>query len=435
MNYEDALQYIHSTYKFGSKLGLENITYLLNLMGNPHKKLKYIHAAGTNGKGSTCTMLSYILNDAGFKTGLFTSPYLEDFRERIQINNEIMDKEDLVNCVSVVKGAVDRMVREGRNHPTEFEIVTATAFYYFHIMQVDLVVLEVGMGGRLDATNVIEKPEVVIITSISKDHSEYLGDTVEQIAYEKASIIKKGSHVVVYPQKKSVFNVIREMAFNKISRIHAVDKNHMEILDYSPEGQRLNYTNPETNTGIDEFDLSLIGAHQSINALVVLKTVEILIKKGYNISRKNILNGMKNVKFMGRMEVLSKNPMIIIDGAHNPDGIATLSSNIRDYFKGYDINLFFGMLGDKDVTSSIKMLLPYVTTAVTLTPSNPRAQKAEVTADMFRDHSDIEVTACDNIEESTKYIKTGQKDVNIYCGSLYMIGDARKAIHKYLESK
>lgn len=435
MNYEEALQYIHSTYRFGSKLGLENITYLLNLMGNPHKKLKYIHAAGTNGKGSTCTMLSYILKDAGYKTGLFTSPYLEDFRERIQIDNELMDKDDLINCVSVVKGAVDRMVREGRNHPTEFEIVTAVAFYYFHIMQVDIVVLEVGMGGRLDATNVIEKPEVVIITSISKDHSEYLGDTVEKIAYEKASIIKKGSQVVVYPQKKSVFNVIREMAFNKISRIHLVDKDDIEILEFSPEGQKLRYLNIENKTGIYEFDLSLIGAHQAINSLVVLKTVDILISRGYNISKGNILNGMKNVKFIGRMEILSKDPMIVIDGAHNPDGIATLSSNIRDYFKGYDINLFFGMLGDKDVTTSIKMLLPYVKSAVTLTPNNPRAQKAEVTAEMFRAHSDIEVTACDDIQASTRYIKTGEKDVNIYCGSLYMIGDARKAILKYIDER
>lgn len=432
MNYDEALSYIHSTYKFGSKLGLENISYLLNLLGNPQKDLKCIHVAGTNGKGSTCTMLSYILKDAGFKTGLFTSPYLEDFRERIQLDNELMEKDDLINAVSVVKAAITIMVNEGKNHPTEFEIVTAIAFYYFNIKQVDFVVLEVGMGGRLDATNVIKKPEVVVITSISKDHSDYLGDTVEKIAYEKASIIKKGCQVVVYPQKGSVYNVIREMAFNNISRIHLVDKAHIEILEFSPDGQRLKYLNPETNTGIEKFDLSLIGAHQSINSLVVLKTVEILIKKGYNISNGNILNGMKKVKFMGRMEILSKNPMLIIDGAHNPDGIATLSSNIRDYFSGYDVHIFFGMLADKDISSSIKMLMPYCKSVVTLTPNNPRAQKADDTAKMFRKLSDIDVVACDSIDESTKYIKRGKKDVNIYCGSLYMIGDARKAINKYL---
>ena len=434
MNYEEALQYIHSTYKFGSKLGLENITYLLNLLGNPQKDLKCIHVAGTNGKGSTCTMLSYILKNAGYKTGLFTSPYLEDFRERIQIDNELMEKDDFINSVSVVKSAIEKMVKEGKNHPTEFEIVTALAFYYFNLKQVDLVVLEVGMGGRLDATNVIKKPEVVVITSISKDHSEYLGDTVEKIAYEKASIIKRGCHVVVYPQKDSVYNVIREMAFNKISRIHKVDKNNIEILDFGPEGQRLKYLNPETNTEIEEFDLSLIGEHQSWNSLVVLKVVEILKTKGYNISKENILNGMKNVKFMGRLGILSKDPMILVDGAHNPDGIASLSSNIRDYFSGYNVHLFFGMLGDKDITSSIKMLMPYCKSAVTLTPNNPRAQKAADTAEMFKKLTDIEVIPCENIEESTKYIKTGEKDVNIYCGSLYMIGDARKAINKYIES-
>jgi dihydrofolate synthase/folylpolyglutamate synthase len=432
MNYQEALQYIHSTYKFGSKLGLENITYLLNLLGNPQKDLKCIHVAGTNGKGSTCTMLSYVLTDAGFKTGLFTSPYLEDFRERIQIDNELMEEDELVNSVSIVKAAIERMIKDGRNHPTEFEIVTAIAFYYFNLKQVDLVILEVGMGGRLDATNVIQKPEVVVITSISKDHSEYLGDTVELIAYEKASIIKKGCQVVVYPQKGSVYNVIREIAFNNISRIHQVDKNHIEILAFGPEGQKLKYLNPETNTGIDEFDLSLIGAHQSINSLTVLKTLEILINKGYNISKENILNGMKTVKFMGRMEILSRNPMIIIDGAHNPDGIANLSSNIRDYFSGYNVHLFFGMLADKDISSSIKMLMPYCKSAVTLTPNNSRAQKAEDTAEMFRNLTDMEVTSCDDIEGSTELIKTGENDVNIFCGSLYMIGDARRAINEYL---
>ena len=191
MDYKQALEYIHSTNKFGSRLGLHNITKLLEYLGNPQDKLRFIHVAGTNGKGSTCTMLSYILTEAGYRTGLYISPYLEDFRERIQINNEMISESELAEAAAKVKAAVEKMLSEGYEHPTEFEIVTAIGMVFYEKQKPDIVILEVGLGGRLDATNVIKTSEVSVITSISIDHAEYLGDTIEKIAFEKASIIKE----------------------------------------------------------------------------------------------------------------------------------------------------------------------------------------------------------------------------------------------------
>jgi len=435
MNYKEALDYIHSTYKFGSKLGLENIGFLLNLLGNPQKNLKFIHVAGTNGKGSTCSMLSYVLTEAGYKTGLFISPYLVDFRERIQLNNQLISEDDLVNAVACVKAATERMVKEGKNHPTEFEIVTAVAMVYYNIQKADIVILEVGMGGRLDATNIIDKPELCIITSISMDHSEYLGHTLEEIAFEKASIIKYGCPVVVYPQKDSVHNVIRQFAVNKLSRLYAVNPKDIEIINYGPWGQKLKYNNSASSLNISSFELSLIGVHQSLNALTVLKALEILIDIGYNITNHHIVSSLQKVRFMGRLEILSKNPLIIIDGAHNAEGIETLTHNLKTYFSNYEIHLFFGMLSDKEMSSQLSDLALLCKEIITVTPDNPRAKPATETAAMFENWTDAPIYACDNLEESLSHIGLGENVINIYCGSLYMIGAARNLIlNRYIQS-
>ncbi|MDP3387539.1 MAG: folylpolyglutamate synthase/dihydrofolate synthase family protein [Eubacteriales bacterium] len=429
MNSQEAIDYIHSTYKFGSKLGLENIRKLMNRLGNPQNRLKFIHVAGTNGKGSTCVMLSYVLKKAGYRTGLFISPYLESFNERIQINNIHISDEDLAFCVSIVKDAIDDMIKEGENHPTEFEVVTATAMVYYSQKAVDIVVLEVGMGGRLDATNVIETPEVVVITSISNDHSEYLGDTLEKIAFEKASIIKANCDVVIYPQKDTVFGVIRDFAIDKSAVIHPVDIKDISVVSFGPFGQKLTYHNKSTNTGIKDFSLNLIGSHQAINCLTALKTIEVLIDKGYAIDSEQIIEALETVRFNGRMEILNQQPLIIIDGAHNADGLERLSENIASYFKNCIVHLFFGMLADKEISSSLKILLSHCSDVVTLTPDNPRAKSALDTAEMIKEISDIEVTVCDNIEQFIDYIQTGSNDVNLFCGSLYLIGCIRRLIN------
>lgn len=428
MNHNEAIEYIHSTYKFGSKLGLENITELMHRLGDPHNKLKFIHVAGTNGKGSTCVMLSYVLREAGYRTGLFISPYLESFNERIQIDNSPIANEDLASSVSIVKNAIDDMLNEGFSHPTEFEVVTATAMVYYNQKAVDIVVLEVGMGGRLDATNVIKTPEVVVITSISNDHSEYLGDTLEKIAFEKASIIKPNCDVVIYPQKETVFEVIRDFAVEKSAIIHTVDEKDISIVSFGPHGQKLIYNNKSTNTGIEIFSLNLIGSHQAINCLTVLKTIEVLINKGYKIVPSHITRAFETVTFNGRMEILSQRPLIIIDGAHNSDGLERLAENIEAYFTSYNIRLFFGMLVDKEISSSLKTLLSHCSDVVTLTPDSPRAKNAVDTAEMINGLSKIKVTVCDDLAQSLDYIQTESNHVNLFCGSLYLIGNIRTLI-------
>jgi dihydrofolate synthase/folylpolyglutamate synthase len=396
-------------------------------LGNPQKNLKFIHVAGTNGKGSTCTMLSYILKEAGYKTGLFISPYLVDFRERIQINNEMIKKEDLANSVFCVKSAVERMVKDGKNHPTEFEIVTASAMFYFNSQNTDIVVLEVGMGGRLDATNVIKNPIATIITSISMDHKEHLGDTLEKIAFEKASIIKYGCPVIVSPQKDSVLNVIRQVAINNLSRLHIIDKNQIEIKEFGAYGQKLRYIDKSSSLGISDFQLNLIGNHQSLNVLTVLKTIEILSKKGYKISSQNIKEGLKKVTFPGRLEILSNSPFVIIDGAHNEEGLTMLYQNIKSYFPDHNIHLFFGMLADKDLYDSLKPLVFLCKSITTLTPNNPRAQKSSDTAKFIKSKigTDININICNESSDSLNFIKKGENDINIYFGSLYMLGEIK----------
>lgn len=430
MNHIEAIEYIHSTYKFGSKLGLDNIRDLMKRLGNPQKKLKFIHVAGTNGKGSTCVMLSYVLTQAGYQTGLFISPYLETFNERIQMNNSPISNDDLANSVTIVKKAVDDMLKEGKTHPTEFEVVTATAMVYYEKKSVDIVVLEVGMGGRLDATNVIDSPEVAIITSISNDHSEYLGDTLEKIAFEKASIIKPGCDVVIYPQKKSVFEVIKNYANEKSATLHSVDINDINIVSFGPLGQHLMYLNTLTNTGIRDFELNLLGSHQSVNCLTVLKTIEILIGKGYKIDSDHIRKAFKTVVFNGRMEIINQNPLILIDGAHNAEGLERLSENIGTYFKDYNVHLFFGMLSDKEIDSSLKMLLLKCLDVVTLTPQNPRAKCAFDTAMMIKEIHDIKVNICEDITQFSRYLQAGPHDINVFCGSLYLIGSIRTQVRE-----
>ena len=215
MDYDQAIEYIHSTFKFGVKLGLENIKALLDLMDNPHKKLKYVHVAGTNGKGSTVAFISSILIESGYRVGIYTSPYIQRFTERIRVNTDEISKQDLARITSFVRDKVESMVSMGLNHPTEFEIVTAIAFQYFFEKGCDIVVLEVGLGGRFDSTNVIDNPLVSVITTISYDHMDILGDTLSKIAFEKAGIIKDGTHVVLYPQSKDAERVLEEICREK----------------------------------------------------------------------------------------------------------------------------------------------------------------------------------------------------------------------------
>jgi dihydrofolate synthase/folylpolyglutamate synthase len=434
MNVNEAISYIESTHKFGTRLGLESMTELLDAMDNPQKKLKFIHIAGTNGKGSTSTMTATILKEAGYKTGLFTSPFLEKFNERIQINNCPISDDGLVSATAFVKERIEIMLKQGKPHPTEFEMVTAVGMQYFYQEQVDLVVLEVGMGGRLDATNIIENPLAVVIMSISMDHTDYLGTTLGEIAFEKASIIKDNSDVVVYPQEPEALKAIEDFAKSKNARVVYVNPADIEIIDHHTAYQTLNYLGQHLK--LKRFDLRLLGSHQSLNCLTALEVIALLKDKGYTIPEEAITQALATVVFPGRFEIFSESPVILIDGAHNSNGIQAFVKNMDLYFPNRNINLYFGMLEDKDIEESLTYLVPIAKNIHTLTPNSDRALPAREMAKLIKDSYQKEVTFHDTIKEAVESIDLSDTDaVNVFVGSLYMIGESRTHIRNRLNLK
>lgn len=420
MNYEEALNYIHGALKFGIKLGLQNIETLLGLMGNPQDKLKYVHVAGTNGKGSTVTFISSILIEAGYKVGIYTSPCIERFNERIKVNSSEIDGEDLARITGFVKEKVDILVSKYEIYPTEFEIVMAIAFQYFYEMKCDIVVLEVGLGGRFDATNVIKEPLVSVIATISYDHMDRLGDTLEKIAFEKAGIIKDGIDVVAYPGQEQVMDVIRKVCEDRKANLHTVDFTNIKINSYSIDGQEFMYN------AWKSLKISLLGEHQVKNAVVALNAIEVLSTKGYNISDDSILKGLLNARWPGRLEVLCKQPVFLIDGAHNGEGASALAKVLKTYFPGKKILFIVGALKDKDVISIIEPTIPLASGYITVTPDSGRALASKDMAILLSQYCK-NVLVSDTIEEAIKTsLSLASKD-DIICayGSLYYIGKVR----------
>lgn len=425
MNYNEALEYIHGTYKFGSKLGLDNIRYLLKLMGDPHKDLKFIHVAGTNGKGSTSTFISSVLVQQGYKVGLFTSPYLEKFTERIRINGKNIPKEKLAKTTEIVKSKVDIMVSEGKAHPTEFEIVTAIAMLFYKLEKAEYVVLEVGLGGRLDSTNVIPAPLVSVITPIALDHTQYLGDSLDKIAFEKAGIIKNNSFVVAHPQKSDAMKVIEKVSHDHKSKLLFAPIEEIEIKKYDEFGVKF-----DVNL-IDErycdLEIGLLGKHQVNNAVVALACIKILSDNHkINISEKSIRKGFKNAKWPGRLEVLRRNPTLLIDGAHNIHGAKALKRTIKEIFKYDKLIGVIGVLGDKDVDGILNEIIPLCHKVIITKPNNPRA----ISLDKLKEKIsffDKEVLVYEDIKSAVdKSLDISEEnDLILYCGSLYMIGDVR----------
>lgn len=430
MNYEEAIDFIHSTYKFGSKLGLANITKLTELLGNPQNSYKIIHIAGTNGKGSTSNMIHDVLMDAGYKTGLFISPFLEEFTERIQINKVHIDKKSLARITSLVKEKIEIMLNEGYNHPTEFEVVTAIGFKYFQEQHIDFLVLEVGLGGRFDATNVVTNTLVSVITSISYDHTEYLGDTLEKIAFEKSGIIKENSKVVIYPQEDNVVNTIVQIANERHADYYLTDKNNIEKISGNLTGQLFKYLKTDV-FNLPEVKINFLGEHQLYNALTVLRTLEIVKLSGYHITEKNIINGLADCRFAGRFEILHENPVIVLDGGHNINGIEYFSKAVKEYFKDNKIILFFGMLKDKNPKDVLPFLIPLCKEIYTLTPNNPRAMEAHDLARLISDNYDINATPLNSYEDIIDIVKNADtKEYIAFVGSLYMIGEVRTLLKK-----
>jgi dihydrofolate synthase/folylpolyglutamate synthase len=433
MNYKQAMDYISSVGKFGSNYGLERTFRLLELLGSPHEKIKFIHIAGTNGKGSTTAMVTKILRGFRYKVGMYTSPYLEEFEERIQINGENINKDILVNLLEEVKIAINKVIKEGYEHPTEFEIITALMFLHFYNERVDYAVIEVGLGGRLDSTNVLI-PKVSVITSISLDHINILGNDLKDIAKEKAGIIKEGVPVILYPQEKDVEEIILKIAREKNSKVYFVKKESGRLIDINYEDIYQNVEIESCKT-IYTIKLPLLGEHQILNLGVAINTIEVLCDVENVIWDKNIIEkSLEDVKWIGRLEVLGKKPTIVIDGAHNIDGIRVLRKNIERYFKYNKIYLLLGILADKQVKEMIEEITPIAEKIYALTPNSERAELSE---DLKKEilKCNVNTIALDSYEEafSLALKQAKEDDLILVSGSLYMIGDMRKIITSVLK--
>lgn len=435
MDYRQALNYIENTGKFGSRLGLENVSRLLDILGNPHRELRIIHVAGTNGKGSTCSFINSMLIYQGYNVGLYTSPYLEEFNERIKINNVNISDEDLAQSVSRVSDAIDQMIEEGCDHPTEFEIITACAFLYFRDRDVDFAVIEVGLGGRLDATNVCI-PLISAITSISMDHTEYLGDTLARIAFEKGGIIKDKRPVVLYQQSDEVESVISSICSDRDSELFITENDKIEYISEEMSSQSVNLeVMGHFYSGVE---ISLPGRHQARNlavALSVLRLLEISSEIS-QVDTEALYRSIRETKWPGRMEVIKTEPLTIIDGAHNPDGAAILSESVDRYLVEKKINLVFGMLRDKDILSVAKLLAVRADRIIITEPESPRAaSSAEVHGiilEALRGEDIPDITEIPDIEEAVRQAQSmaGDGEAVIYAGSLYMIGRVRSLLRK-----
>lgn len=428
MNYEEAIAYIHSTYKFGSKLGLDNIRYLLKLMGNPQSELRFIHVAGTNGKGSTSAFINEVLMEEGYSVGLFTSPYLEVFNERIRLNGICIENSDLATSTELVSKMVDKMLAQGMAHPTEFEIVTAIAMDFYKRQKADFVILEVGMGGRLDSTNVIERPLISVITPIAMDHTDYLGDTLAKIAFEKAGIIKKKSLVVTAPQQPECLEVIQSTAEANRACLLVADPDGVTIKQGSIEGSVFNAVFQDER--FDDLEIHLAGNHQVMNALLALTALKAMKDRlNMTIRRESIYNGFKETRWAGRLEVLRNNPLILIDGAHNVHGAKSLSGALHQYLDGRKVVGLIGVLSDKDYEGILDELAPCLDRAITTVPDSPRALAAEALAEELNRRG-LPAKAVPEIEKALRTALEELKpdEVLVSFGSLYLIGQVRTLV-------
>ena len=475
MDWNEAISLLHGANWKHTKIGLERMREVMHALGDPQDRLRYVHIAGTNGKGSACAMTQSILTAAGFRTGLYISPHLDQFNERISIDGEMISDGDLRRLATRVRHAAEALGEE----PTDFEMITALAFCYFEEQHCDFVVLEVGMGGRLDATNVIAPPEVAAIMHIGLDHTEFLGDTVEKVAAEKAGILKAGSDCVLYHQLPSVMAVVER----RFAEVNMVDTSAAEVcmVDRTSSRARTGSGNTrdaevcmgQTEPGRDAeearmsdenscsyaarliptdptaftartrsidgqvFDyrgrhalrIRLLGNYQMENAMVVLDLMDCLIRRGFQISEEAIRAGLAEARWPGRFELLSRNPLLIVDGAHNPNGVEALVETIRSYFPDQKINFVMGVMRDKDYHTMLRLIAPYAARFITELPDTKRALDPEALKAEIRTYFDGPVETAESVTAAVQRameIAEQTGTITLCFGSLYQVADIRR---------
>ncbi len=422
MNYKESINWLYSFKSHGSKLELERISHLLSRLGNPQNNYKTIHVTGTNGKGSVCNYIFSVLNKAGFKTGIYISPHLQRFSERIVVNDNEISNKDVANLILQIKPFVEDMQKEN-NSPTFFEIVTTMAFQHFNNQNVDFAVIEVGLGGRFDATNVIN-PMVSVITNISLEHTKNLGENVESIAFEKAGIIKEKTQIVT-AAKNPALAVIKKVAKEKKSTIKTIDDSYWKRTYQSDDYQEF-----QINGLIKEYKVktSLLGLYQGENIALAIIALEILQMRGVYLTDANIKEGIYQSFNPGRMEIYSKYPTIILDGAHNPAGAEMLRKTIENDFDYKKLITVVGILEDKDINSMLKHIVSFSDIIIITKSKNMRACDPNLIKEKIKDLGfSKNIIIKDTILSALDYARSVATKEDVICitGSLYTVGEAR----------
>lgn len=422
MNYQETLEYIHSINWEFCKPGLKRIEELCQGLGNPQNNLKFIHVAGTNGKGSFCSMLSSVLTEAGYKTGLYTSPYIKCFNERMAINQESISNSDLISITEKVKLIADKM----KEKPTEFELVTAIALEYFSQSKCDYVVLECGLGGRLDSTNIVSTTVLSVITGISLDHVSILGDTIEKIAREKAGIIKEGIPCLWCGESNEAEKVIKEKAKQLNAELFEVNHKNIKINEATLEGTSFDFESYKN------IKIKLLGTYQPINASNVLKAIDILKANGVKIQESHIRQGLEKARWSARFERILDTPTMIFDGGHNQEGVFSAVESIEKYFPRKKVYILTGVMRDKDYVAIATRVSQVAERVYTVTPDNPRALSAKDYAQVYSNLG-INSQSFDDVLSAVKTCVSDarQNDKAIIClGSLYMYKELVDCLNK-----
>ena len=431
----DPVAYINDPTWHSPVYGLDRTCEMMKRLGNPQDKLKFVHVAGTNGKGSVCAYLDSALRQAGYKVGLFTSPYIETFEERIRVNGENIPLDALTQVTLQVRDVAEAMAAEGpENHPTEFEMMTAVMLVYFAQCECDICVVEVGLGGRLDSTNIIAAPECCVIVRIGLDHTDLLGETTAEIAAEKAAIIKPGTSVVSWPQDKDALAEIEAACSVAAAPLVVADLGKLEQeavrIDLSEDASTALPTRSFTYKG-EAFETQLLASYQPANATLAIEALRALRQRGWNISEDTLASGIRLAQWPGRFEVMQRKPLVIVDGGHNPQGAAVLAETLRDVLPESKPVFIAGILADKDFGGMLEAVVDLGAAFVCVTPPNPRALAAEeLAAAILALDGDARVQVASSFEDAVAqaFDLAGEDGVVCAFGSLYSIHDLKQAL-------